>query len=106
MRSDSLQNAFEVFTDVAVPESNNHESQLLQMSRPVAVFFDPFGVLSSIYFDDQSCRVAVKIDNISVDRYLSPKAHALDLLVAQTRRSTSVWFARNRRAIGDAIAEF
>ncbi len=82
MLSDSLQNTLEVFADIAVPESNNHESQLRQMPRPAAIFLDSLGVLSPIYFDGQSCRMAVEIDDISVDRYLSPKAHALDLLVA------------------------
>ena len=44
-----------------------------------------FGVLTSIKFDDQLGRGAVKIGDVGPDRLLAPEAHSGESLVAQIR---------------------
>jgi hypothetical protein len=73
-----LQDAFHVFNEVAVPESQNPISFVLQPLRPPLIArFDRFvPMLRAIELDDEVCRHAGKIGHVRANGYLPSEVTA------------------------------
>ena len=75
-----------VFADLGVGEAREADAQAFENLRPPCVVVgEPF-LLLAIELDDQLCRVAVEVGDVSVDRNLPPEFRAVKVRAAQLLR--------------------
>lgn len=76
-------NARAVFADREVPEAQDAESHRLQVGCASRIVGDSRGVLSAIQFDDETCLLAEKIDDVAALRDLATPLPTAEPAVAQ-----------------------
>lgn len=77
---DGGQYGVSLLQDFVVPEADNGESQVLQVSCPCFVISGLFGVLPAVYFDNQFGVHADEIEDVLTQRLLAAEAVPPNLL--------------------------
>ena len=80
---DGGQYGVSLLQDFVVPEGDNGESQVLQVSCPCFVISGLFGVLPAVYFDNQFGVHADEIEDVLTQRLLAAEAVAAQSFAAQ-----------------------
>ena len=80
---DGGQYGVSLLQDFVVPEADNGESQVLQVSCPCFVISGLFGVLPAVYFDNQFGVHADEIEDVLTQRLLAAEAVAAQSFAAQ-----------------------
>ena len=80
---DGGQYGISLLQDFVVPEGDNGESQVLQVSCPCFVISGLFGVLPAVYFDNQFGVHADEIEDVLTQRLLAAEAVAAQSFAAQ-----------------------
>ena len=71
---DGGQYGVSLLQDFVIPEADNGESQVLQVSCPCFVISGLFGVLPAVYFDNQFGVHADKIEDVLTKQLLAAEA--------------------------------
>jgi hypothetical protein len=77
-------NSFDVAQYLVIPEAKYSETCRAQVHRAGVIFLGVFRVLPAVYFDDQHCFEANKVENVVSKGMLPAKSEAAHLPAPQT----------------------
>lgn len=77
------QDPLDILQHLVVPKTHDREALRPEPSISRSIFFSLFGMLSTVYLNDQLPIQANKIDNISSQRLLSSEFHPAKLFSSQ-----------------------